>query len=61
MHPRGFGRSLLEPAARGISSAEQVVAALQPIIAAYKSGDTSGAVDKFLCHVCGDGYRDVLE
>ena len=53
--------ALLEPAARGISSSEQVVAALQPVIAAYRSGDTSGAVDRFLRHVCGDGYRGVLD
>ena len=53
--------ALLEPAARGISSSAQVVAALQPIIAAYKSGDTPGAVDQFLRHVCGDGYRGVLD
>jgi pimeloyl-ACP methyl ester carboxylesterase len=53
--------ALLEPAARGISSAEQVVAALQPVFAAYKSGDTAGAVDKFLRHVCGDDYRAALD
>jgi pimeloyl-ACP methyl ester carboxylesterase len=53
--------ALLEPAARGVSSAAQVVSALQPVIAAYRSGDTIGAVDAFLCHVCGDGYRAPLE
>jgi len=53
--------SLLEPAARGISSSEQVRAALTPIITAYKSGDTAAAVDGFLRHVCGDGYRDDLD
>ena len=53
--------ALLEPAARGISSAEQVVAALQPVIAAYRSGDKAGAVDAFLRHVCGEGYRAVLD
>ena len=53
--------ALLEPAARGISSSEQVVAALQPVIAAYRSGDTAEAVDGFLRHVCGDGYRATLE
>ncbi len=53
--------ALLEPAARGISSAEQVRAALQPVFAAYRSGDAAGAVDLFLCHVCGDGYRPTLE
>jgi pimeloyl-ACP methyl ester carboxylesterase len=53
--------ALLEPAARGISSSEQVVAALQPVIAAYRSGDNAGAVDAFLRHVCGDGYRAVLD
>jgi pimeloyl-ACP methyl ester carboxylesterase len=53
--------SLLEPAARGISSSAAVVAALQPVIAAYKSGDTAAAVDGFLRHVCGDDYRGLLE
>jgi pimeloyl-ACP methyl ester carboxylesterase len=53
--------ALLEPAARGISSSERVAAALQPAVAAYRSGDTAGAVDGFLRHVCGDGYRAVLD
>jgi pimeloyl-ACP methyl ester carboxylesterase len=53
--------ALLEPAARGISSSQQVIAALQPVFAAYRSGDTAGAVDGFLRHVCGDGYRTTLE
>jgi pimeloyl-ACP methyl ester carboxylesterase len=53
--------ALLEPAARGVSSSAAVVAALQPVIAAYRSGDTGGAVDGFLRHVCGDGYREPLE
>jgi pimeloyl-ACP methyl ester carboxylesterase len=53
--------ALLEPAARGISSSEQIAAALQPVIAAYRSGDKAGAVDAFLRHVCGDGYRPVLD
>ncbi|MDF3304440.1 hypothetical protein P3H15_05335 [Rhodococcus sp. T2V] len=53
--------ALLEPAVRGISSSEQVTAALQPVIAAYRSGDKAAAVDGFLRHVCGDGYRAVLD
>jgi pimeloyl-ACP methyl ester carboxylesterase len=53
--------ALLEPAARGISSSEQVAAALAPVFAAYRSGDKAGAVDRFLRHVCGDGYRAVLD
>jgi pimeloyl-ACP methyl ester carboxylesterase len=53
--------ALLEPAARGISSSEQVAAALQPVITAYRSGDKEAAIDGFLRHVCGDGYRDVLQ
>ncbi len=53
--------ALLEPAVRGISSSEQVAAALQPVIAAYRSGDKAAAVDGFLRHVCGDGYRAVLD
>ncbi|HEY5853830.1 MAG TPA: alpha/beta hydrolase [Aldersonia sp.] len=53
--------ALLEPAARGVSSAPAVVAALQAIIGAYRSGDTEGALDGFLCHVCGAGYRSVLD
>jgi pimeloyl-ACP methyl ester carboxylesterase len=53
--------ALLEPAARGVSSSAAVVAALQPVVVAYRSGDTAGAVDAFLRHVCGDGYREPLE
>ncbi|HWL49888.1 MAG TPA: alpha/beta hydrolase [Acidimicrobiia bacterium] len=53
--------SLLEPAARGISSSEQVRAALTPVIAAHQSGDTAAAVDGFLRHVCGDRYREDLD
>jgi pimeloyl-ACP methyl ester carboxylesterase len=53
--------ALLEPAARGISSSEQVAAALAPVIATYRSGDKAGAVDAFLRHVCGDDYRPLLE
>ncbi len=53
--------AVLEPAARGISSSPQVVAALQPVLAAYKSGDTERAVDLFLRHVCGDDYRATLD
>ena len=46
--------ALLEPAARGVSSSKQVAAALEPVVAAYRSGDKAGAVDGFLLHVCGD-------
>ena len=53
--------ALLEPAARGISSSEAVIAALQPILVAYKSGDTARAVDLFLRHVGGDDYRAALD
>ena len=53
--------ALLEPAARGISSSAAVAAALQPVVAAYRAGDTVGAVDAFLRHVGGVGYRDPLE
>ena len=53
--------ALLEPAARGVPSSDQVVAALQPVFAAYRSGDTAAAVDAFLRHVCGDDYRTTLE
>jgi pimeloyl-ACP methyl ester carboxylesterase len=52
---------LLEPAARGISSSEQVAAALAPVVAAYRSGDAGRAVDMFLRHVGGDGYRVDLD
>ena len=48
---------LLEPAARGISSNAQVVTALQPAIAAYRSGDREAAMDGFLRTVGGDHYR----
>ncbi len=53
--------ALLEPAARGVSGSAQVAAALQPIFTAYRSGDVEGAVDRFLRHVCGDGYRADLD
>jgi len=53
--------ALLEPAARGVSSSAAVVAALQPVVASYRSGDTAGAVDGFLRHVGGDGYQEPLE
>ena len=53
--------ALLEPAARGISSSAAVLAALQPVIAAYRSGDTAAAIDRFLRHVCGEDYREPLE
>ena len=53
--------ALLEPAARGITSSEAVAVALEPVIAAYRAGDSEGAVDGFLRHVCGDDYRAVLD
>jgi pimeloyl-ACP methyl ester carboxylesterase len=53
--------SLLEPAARGIPSSAAVAAALQPVVAAYRSGDTQTAVDGFLRHVCGHDYRAALD
>ena len=31
------------------------------MFAAYRSGDTTGAVDSFLRHVCGDDYRTTLD
>jgi pimeloyl-ACP methyl ester carboxylesterase len=60
--PRRVGSvALLEPAARGISSSAAVAAALQPVIEAYRAGDTAAAIDGFLRHVCGADYRDPLE
>jgi pimeloyl-ACP methyl ester carboxylesterase len=53
--------ALLEPAARGVANSEPVVAALQPVLAAYRAGDTDGAVDAFLRSVCGESYRATLE
>jgi pimeloyl-ACP methyl ester carboxylesterase len=53
--------TLLEPAARGISSSAEVAAALRPVLAAYQSGDKTAAVDGFLRHVCGEDYRDTLD
>jgi pimeloyl-ACP methyl ester carboxylesterase len=38
-----------------------VKAALTPVITAYKSRDTAGAVDLFLRHVGGDEYREDLD
>ena len=53
--------TLLEPAARGVSSSPDSAAALGPVFEAYRSGDTAAAVDLFLGVVCGDGYRADLE
>jgi pimeloyl-ACP methyl ester carboxylesterase len=58
---RASSIALLEPAARGISSAAQVVAALQPVFAAYRAGDKAGAMDGFLRTVGGDDYRSELD
>ncbi len=38
-----------------------MVAALQPVFAAYAAGDKTGAVDAFLRLVCGDHYRRALD
>ena len=54
-------RSPVEPAARGVSSSAAVAAAREPVFAAYASGDTAGALDAFLRHVCGEDYRPALE
>lgn len=53
--------TLLEPAARGASASPEAAAALGPVFAAYRRGDTAGAVDLFLGIVCGPGYRADLE
>lgn len=53
--------ALLEPAARGISRSKQVIAALEPVIAAYRSGDRVSAMELFLRHVGGEGYRESLD
>jgi pimeloyl-ACP methyl ester carboxylesterase len=53
--------ALLEPAARGVRSSAAVAAALQPVVVANRSGDTAGAIDRFLRHVCGDGCRNTLQ
>ena len=45
--------SLLGTRSPGISSSKQVVAALQPIIAAYRAGDKEAAMDGFLRTVGG--------
>lgn len=53
--------TLLEPAARGVSSSPEAAAALGPVLDAYRRGDRDRAVDLFLGVVCGAGYRDELE
>jgi len=53
--------TLLEPAARGVSSSPEAVAALGPVFDAYRRGDRERAVDLFLGVVCGAGYGDELE
>jgi pimeloyl-ACP methyl ester carboxylesterase len=53
--------TLLEPAARGVSTSPEAAAALGPVFAAYRNGDRAAAVDLFLGIVCGAGYRAGLE
>jgi pimeloyl-ACP methyl ester carboxylesterase len=53
--------ALLEPAARGISRSKEVAAALDPVITAYRAGDRLSAMELFLRHVGGDGFRDSLD
>lgn len=55
------GLALLEPAVRGISRSKEVAAALEPVVAAYREGDRVRAMDLFLRHVGGEGYRDALD
>jgi pimeloyl-ACP methyl ester carboxylesterase len=53
--------ALLEPAARAGAGSEQIAAAMEPVTAAYRSGDRARAVDLFLQAVCGPDYREPLE
>jgi pimeloyl-ACP methyl ester carboxylesterase len=55
------GLALLEPAARGISRSKEIAAALEPVIVAYRSGDRVTAMDLFLRHVGGAGFRESLD
>jgi pimeloyl-ACP methyl ester carboxylesterase len=52
---------LLEPAIRDVPSAPEVLASLAPAIAAYRRGDSAGAVDGFLQSVAGADYRTHLD
>jgi pimeloyl-ACP methyl ester carboxylesterase len=53
--------ALLEPAARAVADTEEVVNAHLAIVATYQRGDRRAAMDQFMTHVFGDGYRRVLD
>ena len=53
--------ALLEPAARAVANTEEVINAHLAIVATYQSGDRRAAMDQFMTHVFGDGYRRVLD
>ncbi len=53
--------ALLEPAARAVANTEEVINAHLAIVATYQRGDRRAAMDQFMTHVFGDGYRGVLD
>ena len=52
---------LLEPAARAVANTEEVINAHLAIVATYQRGDRRAAMDQFMTHVFGNGYRRVLD
>jgi pimeloyl-ACP methyl ester carboxylesterase len=53
--------ALLEPAARAVANTEEVINSHLAIVATYQRGDRRAAMDQFMGHVFGDGYRRVLD
>src|SRR5262245_16204439 len=53
--------ALLEPAARAVVNTEDVINAHLAIVATYQQGDRRSAMDQFMRHVFGDGYRSVRD
>ena len=50
--------ALLEPPLLGVPSGELLEEALAPAIECYQRGDPVGAVDAFMCVVCGADWRE---
>jgi pimeloyl-ACP methyl ester carboxylesterase len=53
--------ALLEPAARAVANTEEVINSHLAIVATYQRGDRRAAMDLFMRHVFGDGYRRLLD
>jgi len=56
--------TLLEPAAAGafqVPASAALAPLLDPVMAAFQSGDVTKAFDSFMRGVCGEGYREIIE